>query len=169
MILKIYAWSWNPMMTNNEYTSSIEYYGNPKEPEDVMTLLQRLAQEFEEDTEAYLEQEQDEEEMSQWYEFDAYQDFTDTTAVYPPEKGLEYTALGLASEAGEFAGKVKKAIRDNQFDLDAMAAELGDVLWYVAQAAAALGIHLSEVAQMNVEKLKSRKERNTIGGSGDDR
>jgi NTP pyrophosphatase (non-canonical NTP hydrolase) len=160
------------MMTNNEYTSSIEYYGEPKvyvQEEDVMSLLQRLSQEWEEDTEAYLDQKEDEEEMAQWFEFDAYQDFTDETAIYPDEKGLEYTALGLASEAGEFAGKVKKAIRDNQFDLDAMAAELGDVLWYVAQAAAALNIHLSDVAQMNVEKLKSRKERNTLGGSGDDR
>ena len=160
------------MMTNNEYTSSIEYYGEPKiyvQEEDVMEQLHRLAREFEEDTEAYLDQEEDEEEMSQWYEFDAYQDFTDETAIYPDEKGLEYTALGLTSEAGEFAGKVNKAIRDNNYDHDAMVAELGDVLWYVAQAAAALGVHLSDVAQMNVEKLKSRKERNTIGGSGDDR
>lgn len=117
----------------------------------------------------YEVQTKDFEEISQYTFFDAYQDFTDETAIYPPEKGLEYTALGLASEAGEFAGKVKKAIRDNQWDLDAMAAELGDVLWYVARAAAELDYHLSDVAQMNVEKLKSRMERNKLGGSGDDR
>lgn len=112
---------------------------------------------------------QDEEEMSQWYQFDAYQDFTDDTAIYPEDKGLEYTALGLASEAGEFAGKVKKWIRDGKKDDDALVAELGDVLWYVAQAAAAMGVHLSDVAKVNVYKLKSRKERNVLGGSGDDR
>ncbi len=115
------------------------------------------------------EQYEDEEEMAQWYEFDAYQDFTDTTAIYPPEKGIEYTALGLASEAGEFAGKVKKWIRDGKKDDDALVAELGDVLWYVAQAAAAMDVHLSDVAKTNVEKLKSRKERNVISGEGDNR
>lgn len=161
--MKAYVWSWKPMMTNNEYTSSIEYYGNPKGHEEVVTYLHKLADEFEAD------QYEDEEEMAEWYEFDAYQDWTDETAIYPPEKGLEYTALGLASEAGEFAGKVKKAIRDNQWDLDAMAAELGDVLWYVARAAAELDLHLSDIAQMNIEKLESRKERITLKGSGDDR
>lgn len=114
-------------------------------------------------------QELDEDEMSQWYEFDAYQDFTDETAIYPPEKGLEYTALGLASEAGEFAGKVKKAIRDGNYNSDAMAAELGDVLWYLARAAVELDISLSDIARDNVDKLKSRMKRNKIGGSGDDR
>ncbi len=140
------------MMNNNEYTSSIEYYGEPK------VYVQEEEDQYE-----------DEEEMAQWYEFDAYQDFTDETAIYPPEKALEYTALGLASEAGEFAGKVKKAIRDNNYDFDAMLAELGDVLWYVAQAAAALDVHLSDVAKENVEKLKSRKARDVIKGDGDDR
>lgn len=135
------------MMTEHEAVPGTEYY----------------------ETETFTTQEQDEEEMAQWYEFDAYQDFTDTTAIYPPEKGLEYVALGLASEAGEFAGKVKKAIRDNQWDLDAMAAELGDVLWYVARAAAELDVHLSDVAKDNIEKLKSRQDRGKLGGSGDSR
>ncbi len=136
-------------MTNNEYTvPGTEYYG---------------------DDDHYNTQEQDEKEMAQWFQFDAYQDFTDETAIYPPEKGLEYTALGLASEAGEFAGKIKKAIRDNNYDFDAMAAELGDVLWYVARAAAELDTHLSDIAKENVEKLKSRKTRNVLKGDGDDR
>ena len=135
------------MMTEHDAVPGTEYYGDDN----------------------YVTQEQDEKEMASWYEFDAYQDFTDETAIYPPEKGIEYTALGLASEAGEFAGKVKKAIRDNQWDYDAMAKELGDVLWYVARAAAELDICLSDVARENVSKLSSRKERGTIGGSGDDR
>ncbi len=144
------------MMTEHEPVPGTEYYGDDAYGEPKV----------------YVEEEdqyEDEEEMSQWYEFDAYQDFTDETAIYPPEKGIEYTALGLASEAGEFAGKVKKAIRDNQWDLDAMAAELGDVLWYVARAAAELDIHLSDIAKENIDKLKSRKERGKIGGNGDDR
>ena len=115
------------------------------------------------------EQLADMEEIDQYIFFDIYQDFTDSTAIYPPEKGLEYTALGLASEAGEFAGKVKKAIRDNTYDADAMAAELGDVLWYLARAAAELDYHLSTIAEMNVEKLKSRMERGKLKGSGDKR
>jgi NTP pyrophosphatase (non-canonical NTP hydrolase) len=160
------------MMTNNEYELSTGYFGQDdhyKVPKDIVGQLHQMAREFEEDTEAYLQQEEDEEEMSQWYEFDAYQDWTDETAIYPPEQGIEYTALGLASEAGEYAGKVKKMIRDKNYDLEAMAAELGDVLWYVARAAAELDLHLSDIALMNIEKLNSRKERGKLNGGGDDR
>lgn len=142
------------MMTNNEYVETTKYYGQDD------FFGEPVGKEI-------LDQYEDEEEMSQWYEFDAYQDFTDETAIYPEEKGLEYTALGLASEAGEFAGKVKKWIRDGKKNDDALVAELGDVLWYVAQAAAAMDVHLSDVAKTNVEKLKSRKERNVISGEGD--
>lgn len=151
-------------MTNNDQDVGAVYWSPGQDDNWVVPvdLIKEL-----EDWEA--EQLADMEEMAQWYEFDAYQDFTDETAIYPPEKGLEYTALGLASEAGEFAGKVKKAIRDNTYDADAMAAELGDVLWYLARAAAEIDYHLSTIAEMNVEKLKSRKERNVISGSGDTR
>jgi NTP pyrophosphatase (non-canonical NTP hydrolase) len=121
-------------------------------------------------SEMYEEQKADMKEIAEYQEFDAYQDFTDETAIYPEEKGLEYTALGLASEAGEYAGKVKKIIRDgNEVDVDALAKELGDVMWYVARCAAELDVYLSDVAKTNVDKLKSRKERDVIGGSGDDR
>lgn len=143
------------MMTEHDQVPGTEYYGDDHYEESADPFYDQMIA--------------DHKEMSQWYEFDAYQDFTDSTAIYPPEKGLEYTALGLASEAGEFAGKVKKAIRDNTYDADAMAAELGDVLWYLARAAAELDYHLSTIAEMNVEKLKSRKERNVISGSGDTR
>ncbi len=115
------------------------------------------------------EQFEDFEEMETWYDFDAYQEFTENTAIYPVDVALEYTALGLASEAGEYAGKVKKAIRDGDYNYEAMAAELGDVLWYVARCAAEIDYSLSDIAQMNVIKLKSRKERGVIGGSGDAR
>lgn len=108
--------------------------------------------------------------MLSYKEFDAYQAFTDQTAIYPTDKGLEYVALGLASEAGEFAGKIKKIIRDGTVpDHDALAAELGDVLWYVARAAEELEFYLSDVVKMNVDKLESRLSRNALGGSGDNR
>jgi len=47
--------------------------------------------------------------------------------------------------------------------------ELGDILWYVAAIAREFGTTLDEVARINIEKLTSRKERGTIGGSGDNR
>jgi NTP pyrophosphatase (non-canonical NTP hydrolase) len=115
----------------------------------------------------YYDQIADQAYMSSYKEFDAYQAFTDQTAIYPEDKGLEYVALGLASEAGEFAGKVKKMIRDGAYDPEAMAAELGDVLWYVARAADELEYFLSDVVKVNVDKLESRLSRNKLGGSGD--
>jgi NTP pyrophosphatase (non-canonical NTP hydrolase) len=116
-----------------------------------------------------VDQIMDFEEMAQYTEFDAYQDFTDYTAIYPEDKALEYVALGLASEAGEFAGKVKKLIRDGEVDIDALAAELGDCLWYIARAAAELEFHLSDIAKMNVDKLSDRMERGVLKGNGDNR
>ena len=149
------------MMTEHEQVPGTEYYGNDHY-ESPVDLIKELEDWQEEQTSDMLE-------LAQYQVFDAYQDFTDSTAIYPPEKGLEYTALGLASEAGEFAGKVKKMIRDKTYDTDAMIAELGDVLWYVARAAAELDVHLSDVAKDNVEKLKSRMERGKLKGSGDKR
>lgn len=107
------------------------------------------------------------EDIQKYTEFDGYQDWTDSTAIYPDHRALEYVALGLASEAGEFAGKVKKLIRDGNVDVDDMVAELGDVMWYLTRAAAELEVHLSDVAKMNVEKLEDRKARDKIKGSGD--
>lgn len=157
------------MITEHDQVPGTEYYWSinygelaGKEEEQMVDMIQELE-------DWRKEQEEDMKEVAQSTMFDAYQDFTDSTAVYPARLGLEYTALGLASEAGEFAGKVKKAIRDNTYDTDAMASELGDVLWYLARAAAEIDYHLSTIAEMNVEKLKSRKERNVISGSGDTR
>lgn len=103
------------------------------------------------------------------YEFNLYQKQARQTAIYPKKQGLEYTALGLVNEAGEYAGKIKKLIRDGEInDLEA-AKELGDVLWYLAVCADELGYDLSEIAAMNLKKLKSRQERGVLGGSGDNR
>ena len=102
-------------------------------------------------------------------DFDAYQYHAAQTAVFPKKVALEYTALGLASESGEYAGKIKKKIRDGVFDDLAAADELGDCLWYLAMAAEALGYSLSEIADRNLKKLQSRQERGKLSGSGDNR
>ena len=103
-----------------------------------------------------------------------YQTQTSQTAIYPPERAMEYLALGLTSEAGEVAGKVKKVIRDYSGVIDdnaghAIAQELGDVLWYVAQIASLLNVELADIAAMNIKKLLDRQKNDTIQGSGDDR
>lgn len=107
-------------------------------------------------------------------EFNAYQNAACKTALYADAYRITYPALGLASEAGEVAGKVKKVLRDRRGDFgdDQIAAikdELGDVLWYVASLAADLGIEMDEIAADNIEKLHSRLERGTIQGDGDKR
>jgi len=102
-------------------------------------------------------------------DFDAYQIQAKKTAIYPKSDGLTYTALGLANESGEYCGKLKKFIRDGFFDDKAAADELGDVLWYLALCAEELGYDLSEIAQMNLDKLKDRANRGVLGGSGDTR
>lgn len=108
-----------------------------------------------------------------------YQDRTAETAVYPsigPTAlgGAVYPVLGLTNEAGEVAGKIKKLFRDkggvvNYDDLLAVKAELGDVFWYLAQCATALGLSLEEIAQENLDKLADRMARGKIQGSGDNR
>lgn len=97
------------------------------------------------------------------------------TATYPGAgDNLVYPTLGLAGEAGEVAEKVKKLLRDDGGVLSderraALAAELGDVLWYVAQVATEAGLGLEEIAAANLDKLLSRQQRGVLSGSGDDR
>jgi NTP pyrophosphatase (non-canonical NTP hydrolase) len=90
------------------------------------------------------------------------------------EPGLIEKVMGLPGEAGEAADKFKKIIRDKSgiislSDRDEIAKELGDVMWYVAMVAEYLEIPLSDVANMNIDKLESRYKRNKIHGEGDNR
>lgn len=96
------------------------------------------------------------------------------TTVKDSANNLTYVTLGLASEAGEIASKMKKWMRDSgsdpsKLDKKALSEELGDALWYTAVMAELLGLSLGEVAQANVDKLASRAKRGVIGGSGDQR
>ncbi len=102
--------------------------------------------------------------------FNEYQRRAMTTAIYPENAAVVYPALGLASEAGEFAGKVKKIIRDSNVPSnEELAAELGDVLWYIAACANDLNLTLGDIALGNLSKLEKRAKSGTLGGSGDNR
>lgn len=109
---------------------------------------------------------------------DEYQDAARSTALYPQEVRVLYPTLKLAGEAGEVAEKLGKLMRDEAYvpgaelseaQRTALAAELGDVMWYIANLAADLGLSLDEVGRGNLEKLASRKARGVLHGSGDDR
>lgn len=87
---------------------------------------------------------------------------------------IVYPTMGLTSEAGELAGKIKKISRDkngefSEEDKLALKQELGDVLWYLTQICTELGFTLEDVAEANLDKLLSRLERGKISGSGDQR
>ena len=107
-------------------------------------------------------------------QLDEYLEFTNTTAIYP-EAGsgsnleLYYLSLGLVSEAGEVAGKIKKLIRDGKYDPAGIVKELGDVFWYAVRLVDAVGYTPSDALTINMGKLSKRKEDGTLQGSGDER
>jgi NTP pyrophosphatase (non-canonical NTP hydrolase) len=73
------------------------------------------------------------------------------------ERRLLNAALGLCGEAGEFADAIKKhEFHNHALDLAELEKELGDVLWYVAQACEALGLQMNNVMSTNIEKLRKR-------------
>ena len=99
---------------------------------------------------------------------------TDAVAIYP-EAGtgsnleLYYLSLGLTSEAGEVAGKVKKLLRDGKLDIGNLAYELGDCFWYLARLCDAIGYEPEDILTINHNKLLKRKDSGTLQGSGDHR
>ena len=110
---------------------------------------------------------------------DEYQEYAiDTWKGKLPgtEMGRVYLGLKLAGEAGETAEKLGKLVRDKNGLMDiayedrrAIALELGDVLWYLSVLADELGFTFEDVANMNLEKLRDRKARGVLQGSGDNR
>ena len=107
--------------------------------------------------------------------FNDYQTKSRATAKYPViGHGVVYPTLGLVNEAGEVAGKIKKVFRDKNGEIsaetrEALKAELGDVLWYLAQTCTELDLSLDEVAKSNITKLMDRQARGKIQGDGDNR
>ena len=87
-----------------------------------------------------------------------YLDFTNGTAIYP-EAGsgsnleLYYLSLGLVSEAGEVAGKVKKLIRDGKYDPAGIVKELGDVFWYAVRLVDAVGYSPDDALTISLAML----------------
>ena len=77
-----------------------------------------------------------------------------------PSERLLTASVGMCAEAGEFTEIVKKIIFQgkpvNEENLFHLKRELGDIMWYVAQACIGLDISLDEVLEMNVEKLVAR-------------
>src|SRR3989338_1868971 len=107
--------------------------------------------------------------------FEEYQKLSREVAEYPDkDNNYIYPVLGLTGEAGEVAEKVKKVLRNDKGVMSEekkteIGKELGDVLWYMAQLATELGLKLEDIARMNMEKLKSRRERGVIASEGDNR
>ena len=117
--------------------------------------------------------------MTKKVDFDRYTDFvdavtSDSSKVYKSfieslgaldREGaninrLTTSAVGISAEGGEFMEIVKKMVFQgkpwNADNREHLIIELGDVLWYVAQACMALEVSFDDVVATNVEKLKKR-------------
>ena len=113
--------------------------------------------------------------------FNEYQKLAKKTDFHSPKKEKEvfgnllaYPTFGITGEAGELADKIKKVFRDDGGKLfpkvkHDLVLELGDILWYIAKMAGALGVSLDDVAKLNLKKIMSRQKRGVIKGSGDHR
>lgn len=105
-------------------------------------------------------------------EFNSYKEFTDS--VWLPtsseDNSLSIEALGLVGEAAEVSEKVKKYLHYGRpVDREAIAKELGDVLFYWTRIAKRFGLNAEEIVWMNIDKLESRKARGTTNGEGSNR
>lgn len=109
---------------------------------------------------------------------DSWAEFHEATAItarfgeWPPNQTLLYAALGLANEAGEAAGAIKKAVRDDGGEITQQRRqdvidELGDVLWYAARVAETVDARLDEAAEANIAKVNRRLANGTLAGRGD--
>ena len=116
-----------------------------------------------------------------------YQDKAIATCL-PSCANEVYAINGLTAEVGEINDKIAKWVRKGIFRIDnnrltyatadeevvneyqeELALEVGDCLWFLALCSRQLGYTLEEVAQMNLDKLRDRAQRNVIIGNGDRR
>lgn len=124
-------------------------------------------------------------------DMDEYQVEAYRTAVYPKVHRFSYPVTMIASEAGELAGKYSKLLRgdveggsvsvvdrvmlgqgvdhEEMKRRDLILMEMGDVLWGLAALAHEMGVSLSNVAYMNLNKLQERSDRDSLRGDGDER
>ena len=88
-------------------------------------------------------------------DFKEYQEFA--AWDIKPGYDLKVFGLGLGGETGEVLEILKKAFRDEKpIDMDHLAEELGDVVWYIANICTSCGLQLQDVIDQNVSKLKER-------------
>jgi NTP pyrophosphatase (non-canonical NTP hydrolase) len=84
------------------------------------------------------------------------------------------SVMGLCGESGEAIDIVKKWFaHGHELDKEHLAKELGDIAWYLAEAATALDLNLEDIFQANIEKLKKRypegfEKEKSINRSNDD-
>ena len=110
-----------------------------------------------------------------------YQDKAMTTCLFESEN-FAYMMLNLVGEVGEIAGKVSKAIRKRQAEIEnndifisdpelteSIQKECGDVLWQLSGLCSVMGWSLEDIAQQNLDKLADRKQRGVIDSQGDNR
>lgn len=85
------------------------------------------------------------------------------------------SVMGLCGESGEAIDIVKKWLAQGHLlDREHLAGELGDVAWYLAEAATALGMSLEDILRANLEKLERRypdgfSAERSVGREADDR
>ena len=113
------------------------------------------------------------------------------TTCMPSSENFSYMFLNLVGEVGEFASKIAKAIRKNQFSINGscldvmyitdeeaaaidklkqeLQKEAGDILWQLSGLCTVMGWDLEDIARQNLDKLASRQQRNVIDGNGDNR
>ena len=119
----------------------------------------------------------------------------DMLTCMPSSENFAYMMLNLVGEVGEFASKVAKQIRKDNITLggdiirsmvrpnsinfttnknteviiNELMLEAGDILWQLSGLCSVMGWNLDDVAMLNLEKLKARKQAGTIDGNGDNR
>jgi NTP pyrophosphatase (non-canonical NTP hydrolase) len=109
-------------------------------------------------------------------DFDEYQKQAQQSVINHHDPLMDKTiwVLGISGEASEIAEKWKKLVAYEDADLSdekkaELAKEMGDVLWYLAAFAHSLDLSFQDIADANIKKVLSRKERGAIKGRGDNR
>ena len=113
------------------------------------------------------------------------------TTCLPTSNNFSYMFFNLVGEVGELASKIGKHIRKDKMvirgncldikvndngnlklteaEVEELEKEVGDILWQLSGVCSVMGWSLENIAQQNLEKLASRKERGVVDGNGDNR